>query len=474
LSIIINPFLETQMNIKHSLFILLLSSILLTSCVTLEWGVETTPTTGQTESATAVPQIVTVEVPRIVRETQIVIVTVEVPHIVRETQIVVVTVEVPRIIQETAAVTPIPPNIGGVGVSQGVDLGLPRMMHTATRLDDGRILLAGGSNGMDEHYALVEIFDPVSGLFTQAAPLHTARHEHSATLLWDNRVLVVGGYNAQQQWLENAEVYDPSTDTWTVMPPIYSHGVMHTATLLPDGRVLVVGGCIGSGVCTNRAEIFDPQTNSWTEATPLAAVRAGHAAVLLDDGRVLVAGGAPDDSDALLYDPLANTWTATGPMVWRRTQIQGGVKLLDGRVLVAGGLDLSDTPEPMANTEIYDPATNTWTAATSLAQPRYAHSLDLLPDGQVLIVGGAHEYDYPSGYPNQNPWSTTSFVQEIESYDPQTDRWNNVGWLPQPVTYAAAVFLPDGRLWVTGGGAGHAITTAWANTWLITPLSAQP
>jgi N-acetylneuraminic acid mutarotase len=457
----INPFLETQMNIKYTLPILLLFPILLTSCFTLKFGIETTPTTGPT----ALPRIVTAEVTRIVRETLIVVVTQEVPRIVRETEIVIVTVEVPRIVLETVVVTPVPPQGRSVDISQGVDLGLPRMWHTATRLNDGRILLVGGSNGVSEMYALVEIFDPASGLFTPAAPLHTPRHEHSATLLWDNRVLVVGGYNAQQQLLEDAEVYDPSADTWTVVPPIYSHGVQHTATLLPDGRVLVVGGCVGSGVCTNRVETFDPQTNSWTEATPLESDRASHAAVLLDDGRVLVAGGAaatgfPAGGDALLYDPQADNWTATGPMVWQRVQAPM-VKLLDGRALVAGGLSISGAPIPSASTEIYDPATNAWTAAASLSQPRYAHSLELLPDGQVLAVGGAREYD--------NSWSADSFVQEIESYDLQSDRWSIVGWLPLPVTYAAAVFLPDGRLWVTGGGAGHAIATAWAITWLITP-----
>ena len=393
--------------------------------------------------------------------------------IVRETQIV--TAEVTRVVRETVVVrpTPPPPQIWSVDVSPGADLGMPRTWHTATRLKGGKILLAGGGNGADEQYAAVEIFDPVSGSFTQAAPLHTPRHEHSATRLQDNRVLVVGGYNSQQQWLEDAEVYNPSSNTWTVVPPIYSHGVQHTATLLADGRVLVVGGCVGSGVCTDRVEIFDPRTNSWTEAAPLESDRASHAAVRLNDGRVLVAGGTLADRDALIYDPLANTWTATGPMVRQRTQARM-TRLLDGRVLAAGGLIISDAPIALASAEIYDPGSNTWTAAASLAQPRYAHILASLPDGQVLAVGGAREYDYPVGHPNGNPWTASSFLQDIECYDPGSDRWYVAGELPMPEAYAAAVFLQDGRLWLTGGGAGHAVATAWANTWLITPMSNQP
>ena len=132
-------------------------------------------------------------------------------------------------------------------------------------------------------------------------------------------------------------------------------------------------------------------------------------------------------------------------------------------------ISISELPIVSAITQIYDPASNSWTPADPLSQPRYANILVLLPDGQVMAVGGAHEYDYPVNYPNSHPWISSSFDLEIEIYDPLSDHWHVAGELPQPVTYAAAAFLPDGRLWVTGGGAGHAIATAWAETWLIKP-----
>ncbi len=182
------------------------------------------------------PGIVTVEVPHIVREIQYV--TVEVPRIEREIQFA--TVEVTRIVRETVVVPPAPPGKWFLDVTPGISLGMPRTAHTATRLLDGRILLAGGSNGINDMLALVEIFDPVSGALTAVAPLNTPRHGHTATLLGDNRVLVVGGYNAQQGWLADAELYDPLLNTWTVVPPLYPHGVQHTATL--HGRRPRAGG----------------------------------------------------------------------------------------------------------------------------------------------------------------------------------------------------------------------------------------
>ncbi|HSQ16658.1 MAG TPA: kelch repeat-containing protein [Anaerolineales bacterium] len=370
--------------------------------------------------------------------------------------------------QLTAAPIPTGAVVWPVIVSPGTDLRLARTWHTATRLTDGKIMLIGGCNGADESYALVEIYDPQSGYFDQTLPLHTPRHEHTATLLPDGRVLVVGGYNAQYGWLADAEVYHPGTNTWTVVRPIYSHGVVHTATLLTDGRVLVVGGCIASGICIGQAEIFNPQTNAWTDAAPLASQRASHHEVLLDDGRVLVAGGSPGDRIAWLYDPLANNWTPTGGM-YSEHALAAMVKLPDGRVLIAGGINISDYPIALTSTEIYTPETNTWTAAAPLAQPRYGHILAVLPDGQVLAVGGAREYDYPVGHPGGHPWTAESFVLSINVYDPRSDIWITAGELPQGTTHAAAVFLPDGRLWVTGGGAGGDSSKAWANTWVIMP-----
>lgn len=355
-----------------------------------------------------------------------------------------------------------------VEVKPGVTLQIARAFHTATRLADGRILLAGGSQSTDEFPLAVDAFDPTTGLTRQVAPLHAARHGHSATLLADGRVLVIGGYNLPQQWLSDAEVYDPQRDAWTTVSPRYSHGLTHSATVMEDGRVLVVGGGIGSGRSTDRVEIFDPQTNGWTEAQPLPADRANHTAQLLADGRVLVAGGwgganTPIGGDALLYDPQADTWTATGPMVEPRIWAQS-VRLADGRVLVVGGITQEDQyiPTISASAEIYDPASNTWTAALDMAQPRYSHFLVLRPDGQVWAFGGARDWDCC--------YTNDSFVREIELYDPVANQWRTVGELPQPRAQASVALLPDGRVWLTGGRVnGQPDALHFADTWLIGP-----
>ena len=381
-----------------------------------------------------------------------------------------VTLLVSRYERPNDTATPFAQSRLNVEITHGITLPVPHARHTATRLLNGRILLVGGFSGEGVSLAEVDLFDPMTGSLTSVASLHTPRHDHSATLLRDGRVLVVGGYNPQQQWLSDAEVYDPLKDTWTVVPPLYSHGTAHTATLLRDGRVLVVGGGIGSGVCTDRAEIFDPQTNSWIEAPALPAQRTGHTADLLNDGRVLVAGGVNAvgltvGGDAFLYDPKANNWIETAPMLTQRAYA-GSVQLKDGRVLVAGGIAADGSPvwHMMANAEIYDPASNTWSATAALSGARSSFVLTQLPNGQVLAIGGTRAYE----------WTESSFVGEIEVYDPHTSSWQIVSELPQPSAFAAAVLFYDGRLWVTGGYTGPSGMTILQDTWIIEPMHMQP
>jgi Galactose oxidase, central domain/Kelch motif len=427
----------------------------------------------------------TVSLPTVIKETQVV----EVTRVV--TQVIVKTVEIPvpivaapPVITEapqvaTEAPQPAPtearstqrfPIVPLVEVAESGSMLIARARHTATQLPDGRILIVGGYT-REGYLAEAEIFNPLTNQTTQIASMNSPRQDHTATLLNDGRVLVVGGYNYIQNWLNDSEVYDVSNDSWTVVPMLATHGVQHSATLMKDGRVLVVGGVDESGMGTDRVEIYDPQTNSWWGAMPLSSDRASHTAQLLEDGRVLIVGGEgvlgyPEIGDALIYDPYTNTWTQTGPMIKPRINAQS-VRLPDGKVLVAGGINLEDTipgapPIKMSNNaEIYDPQLNAWFATGNLNEARYGHGMVLLHDGRVMVMGGVRDYD--------SYWSESSFVREVELWDPGTGIWSIGYQLPVPGAYSACAVLQDGRVWLSGGRTGTGGETFLADTWMIIP-----
>jgi hypothetical protein len=184
--------------------------------------------------------------------------------------------------------------------------------------------------------------------------MNIARTQHTATALQDGRVLVVAG--ALNSPL-SAEVYDPVTDVWTATPNMVSaREGNHTATRLPNGRVLVAGG--GRGLTyLAAAEIYDPMAGTWTATGNMSRFRIGHSATLLNNGFVLVAGGSEGTypyagvASAELYNPATGTWAATGSMTYPRC-CHTAALLASGQVLVAAGSHLTNQ---IRTAELYDP-----------------------------------------------------------------------------------------------------------------------
>ena len=79
-------------------------------------------------------------------------------------------------------------------------------MHTATLLPSDEVLVAGGN---DPPTATAELYDPASGTWSQTASLNTARDYHTATRLADGSVLVAGGFGGGITVLASAELFRP-------------------------------------------------------------------------------------------------------------------------------------------------------------------------------------------------------------------------------------------------------------------------
>ena len=267
-----------------------------------------------------------------------------------------------------------------------------RAAHQATLLTNGQVLITGGCPGQNCHPFLrsVEMFDPTKRTFRSAALMLVPRASHSATLLQDGRVLVAGGCSTNGA-TASAEVYDGVTNRWSRVGDMTLPRCSHIAVPLVDGRVFIMGG--GEGRLGNlaSAEIFDPQSSKFL---PLGSMRNNHyLATRLSDGRVLLTGGQGNRGEVIrsadIFDPTSGKFQPTGDMVVPRVK-HAAALLSDGRVLIIGGTAGGESGQ-FSSTEIYDPRTGRFSPGPSMQSGRYKirDAVTALGSGAVLVAGGA-------------------------------------------------------------------------------------
>ncbi|WP_127716169.1 kelch repeat-containing protein [Halobacteriovorax sp. HLS] len=190
---------------------------------------------------------------------------------------------------------------------------VPRAAHTMTKLNDGRILIVGGfkvnSESEGEGLSSIEIYDPNFKKFIKIpSRLRNARGNHTATKLKDGRVLIAGGFSKENSAVATIEIFNPRTLTVELQETLMNeHRANHQAVLLPDGKVFLVGGQTkfapsrstsdACDTCSKTAEIYDPYTKLSTKtSSEMNAARAQFSATLSNDNRIIIIGGKGDDA----------------------------------------------------------------------------------------------------------------------------------------------------------------------------------
>ena len=347
------------------------------------------------------------------------------------------------------------------GVSSGAwnptgSMSIGRFYFTATLLQNGKVLVAGGATDTESATATAELYDPVTGGWATTGSMHDARAGFSATLLRNGKVLVEGGSSNSVLALASAQLYDPATGAWSVTGSMNQGRQQHSAVLVQNGSVLVSGGNIDRSPCADfcvttitESQIYNPSSGQWTAVGELTIPRSFFTTTLLPNGRVLAVGGrvhtGPGYYDygaiafADLYSPTTGKWRPTGTMTGSRED-HATVLLSNGQVLAVGGTTVNFNGITVASTELYDPATGGWTATGSMLQGRERHTATALQNGQVLVAGG----DYYDGV-------NAGFLNECELYDPAVGTWSVTASMSTPRYGARAVLLRDGLVLEAGG-----------------------
>lgn len=243
----------------------------------------------------------------------------------------------------------------------------------------------------------------------------------------------------------------------TSLPTMTIPRAAHAAVRLTNGQVILTGGISESvfpNPAINTAELFDPTTKTFTALNAsLQSPRINHTATLLPDGKVLLTGGQIDNlngngnDSAELYDPATQTFTAiSAKMTSSRSDSPASDLLPNGKVLIAGGQRSSNGGVILNNAELYDPTTQTFEALTStMTSIRAGHTATLLSTGKVLLTGG---YDFLS---STNP-PTANTLNSMELYDPTAQTFTAItATMETPRTFHEATALADGTVLLTGG-----------------------
>lgn len=328
--------------------------------------------------------------------------------------------------------------------TQRLELCKPGWYRAGLILVLGAMILAG----------LTPFFSTSAFAWTPTGNLATGRSGHTATMLPDGSVLVAGGGNATTDFA-SCELYNPAFGFWSLNGHLEQARTDHTATLLPTGKVLMAWGITSNGFPSIPCELYDPSVGTSIPTACISRERVGHTATLLADGKVLFVGGEDGNANFPideLYDPATDTWTA---LSGSERAFHTATLLSNGKVLVAGG---TSTGGVLSTCKLYDPATRTWTSTGNMSSERALHTATLLQNNRVIVTGG---YD----------WRSVAFS---DTYNPLTGNWggwyeygsleNNAGRFGHTAT-----LLADGELLLTGGVSDYNYASLYSSCLLFYP-----
>ena len=274
------------------------------------------------------------------------------------------------------------------------------------------------------------------GTWSTHAPLSLGPRQEMGVAAVDGKVYVVGGFDASGQAVATVEMYDPATDCWTQRASLPSP--LHHVNLAAVGsKLYVVGGLSGSSFSASGTTLeYDPGLDRWSPLTSMpGGTERGASGVAVLDGRIVVAGGLRGVSvaDASLFDPEADAWSPLQPLGVARDHL--GAATVGGQVYAvagrAGGV-------LKAALEVLDASSGSWSRRADILTARGGVAAAEL-SGRLVVLGGEGNSADPAG-----------IFHQTESYDPSTDAWRTEPPM-QTGRHGIGAAAVGNRVYVPGG-----------------------
>lgn len=311
------------------------------------------------------------------------------------------------------------------------------------RLDRRTLLLAGASaavgvlltRGRD---ATTQPASPVASPgpspWVADAPITVARSELAAAVI-DDIVYVCGGFGGGQL----VHAFDPASRTWSPAPDM-PYDAHHLGVAALGGRVFVAGGYTANEwTAVDRAFAWDPAgSTGWEAINPLPSARGAFAMAVIGDALYAAGGafeqlGGPICAELLRYDATADRWEQLAPLPTPREHL--AVASDGARLYAIGGrAEGSERDELAGANEVYDPATDSWSAATPLPVPRGGLSGVFIGAG-IAVLGGERGDD---------------LFADVNLYDPAADAWTALPSMPT-ARHGLASAVVNGQLYAITG-----------------------
>ncbi|KUM41111.1 discoidin domain-containing protein [Arthrobacter sp. EPSL27] len=324
----------------------------------------------------------------------------------------------------------------------------------------------GGSNG----YTQTSILDLNTGAVSPATVVNTGHDMFcpGTSVLADGKIMISGGSNSSK-----TTIYDPKKNIWSSGPDMKIARGYQSNVTTSTGEVFTIGGSWSGGIGGKNGEVWSA-AGGWRTLKNVPVDN-----ILTADAR----GGYRSDNHAWLFAASGGRVFQAGPsrqMNWITTAGDGSITsaglradspdamnadavMYDvGKILTVGGSP--DYDNSVATARAYTIDINKTVTVTRTADMAFTRSFATgvaLPDGQVLVLGGQ---------PNPVVFTDTGARMSPEIWNPATGKWTTLAPMAIPRTYhSVATLLPDGRVFVGGGGLCNTCTTNHLDGEIFTP-----